>query len=45
MIKTMVKKRGKVKRRTDEPSFVDKVCACVVLFVVVGSIVIQHLPL
>ena len=45
MIKTKLKKRGKVKKKTDEPDCIDKVCVGIILFVVLGSIIVQHLPL
>ena len=43
-METKLKKRGKVKRNT-EPDYIDKICVGIIIFVVFGSIIVQHLPL
>lgn len=45
MIKTKLKKRGKIKKKTDEPDCIDILCIVLIIFVVLGSILVQHLPL
>ena len=44
-METKLKKRGKVKRKTEDLDCIDKVCVGIILFVVLGSILVHHLLL
>ena len=44
-VQTLLKKRGKIKRKTEDLDCIDKVCVGIILFVVLGSIIVHHLPL